>query len=154
MLHHTVLLYFLSILMLDMRYEIAYGMISPPRLSGEWVLAAFSRASFLRPVMYTRAPFAASACVAISPIPVAPPVTTQTKPLTEKSFSDLRFSVDDILAINSYLTVNSTSVVLRDNYRTRFTSSRVASYHVFQYHVVTCGIRAGKLFCFCRMTRI
>jgi hypothetical protein len=35
-------------------------------------------------------------------MPVPPPVTTQTKPLTEKSFSALRFSVETILEIRGF----------------------------------------------------
>ena len=46
---------------------------------------AVSRASGRRPVMYTRAPLFAKACAIMRPIPVPPPVTTQTHPSTLKS---------------------------------------------------------------------
>ena len=44
----------------------------------------------------SKVPFAASACVAIKPMPVPPPVTRQTWPLTENSVSALSSCVLDI----------------------------------------------------------
>lgn len=86
-----------------------HGIIEPPDV-GECCLAAFSRASIRRPVMYTFAPFAANVWAAlfdyqyvvkyrfsrygerragkyINPIPVPPPVMTQTSFFIEKRFS-------------------------------------------------------------------
>ena len=55
-------------------------------------LAAFSRGSFLRPEMYTFAPFAARPCAMLRPIPVPPPVTSATRPLRSKILSRRRDS--------------------------------------------------------------
>lgn len=56
-----------------------------------------SRTSGRRPVMYTRAPLLANACAIMRPMPVPPPVTTQTQPSTSKRRDDANFAFPDAM---------------------------------------------------------